>query len=792
MPTHDSLATASVVNPELHYIVDRLRHGIPADQVKPVVAAVLRRHLVGEQQPTISKVPTDRHDAVMVDLQVELTRFLVTLGPIFPLPPDGKFPYGGSHGHLDAVQDMAKIRQWIEQHPNCNWGITRNVIDVDHKPDEGKLGRDTWQDILDEYADGFDPDTLMVSSPSGGFHVYVDNPLPNKTNTLGPGVDTRGAGKGYVVAPGSHTKKGFYSLINNEPIASLPWIGKIIARADSEFYGERGLPAIVECDTPEAIEQAIELLQFYASSEPEWNANGHQIKGPAIQGKGGDDWTVEVAMRVGDLGISRETCLDLMFEHFNDACVPPWGNDMEGATNDRLSTKVNSSYNSRQTPPGSNAPGAVFAESAADLMEEYKGYGRDDPPPPKPEPEPEPKAPIAFAFRNYALVDPSTIPPRDWLYGKHFIRGYVVADVSPGGGGKTSHDLVEAVSMAAGTDLLNGGIACRVCRVFYWNGEDPREEVERRLAAIVKHYSTADDTGEAELDADALARLKGNLFIESGRDVPIKLATRLDRSGVAKVAVPVVEGLIAEITAKKIDVVMIDPFVSSHALGENDNNDLDKLVKDGWGRVCKEGHCCVNLIHHSRKVVAGAQIGAADARGASSTVDAARDVRVFNPMTKEEAQEMRISIEDRWRFFKVTSDKSNMTARAGSTPWRYMASIKLGNATDDLPGDDVGVVTAWDVGDASSAGAEFVQPDNDDAILRAAAAWIKSGQTLTKQNGPNALVKVAPKIRKTSGFPVLTKGDLERVLEAAVAAGTWSYDKQPGGRVGTSYRPIAK
>ena len=42
--------------------------------------------------------------------------------------------------------------------------------------------------------------------------------------------------------------------------------------------------------------------------------------------------------------------------------------------------------------------------------------------------------------------------------------------------------------MASGQNLL-GVAAIRPMRVWYWNGEDPQEELERRVLAICLHYN---------------------------------------------------------------------------------------------------------------------------------------------------------------------------------------------------------------------------------------------------------------------------------------------------------------
>jgi hypothetical protein len=52
--------------------------------------------------------------------------------------------------------------------------------------------------------------------------------------------------------------------------------------------------------------------------------------------------------------------------------------------------------------------------------------------------------------------DPATIPPREFLYGRHFIRKNIGATIGAGGRLKTSHGLFEAIEMAAGRNLTTG------------------------------------------------------------------------------------------------------------------------------------------------------------------------------------------------------------------------------------------------------------------------------------------------------------------------------------------------
>jgi hypothetical protein len=56
--------------------------------------------------------------------------------------------------------------------------------------------------------------------------------------------------------------------------------------------------------------------------------------------------------------------------------------------------------------------------------------------------------------------------------------------------------------MAVGRDLLDGSKPITRLRVWYWNGEDPKDEIQRRIAAICLHYKIEqkDLEGCAELD----------------------------------------------------------------------------------------------------------------------------------------------------------------------------------------------------------------------------------------------------------------------------------------------------
>ena len=60
----------------------------------------------------------------------------------------------------------------------------------------------------------------------------------------------------------------------------------------------------------------------------------------------------------------------------------------------------------------------------------------------------------------------------------------------------------------------------------------------------------------------------------------------------------------ATIHAKQIDVVMIDPFISSHQVPENDNNAIDAVAKT-WTMIADITNTAIDLAHHTRKTGGG-------------------------------------------------------------------------------------------------------------------------------------------------------------------------------------------
>jgi hypothetical protein len=392
---------------------------------------------------------------------------------------------------------------------------------------------------------------------------------------------------------------------------------------------------------------------------------------------------------------------------------------------------------------------------------------------------PKPKGLKATAF---VWRDPKTIPPRKYLYGGHLIRKFASAKFAAGGVGKSILALTEAIAMATGRALL--GITPRQrCRVWYWNGEDPREETERRIAAICLHFGI-----KAE-------ELEGWLFIDSGREQEIIIAVHNPKTG-ATIAEPVVKSLIDTMLDNEIDVLIIDPFVSSHRVTENDTMAMEMVAKQ-WTKIADETDTAIELIHHTRKT-SGAEATVEDGRGAVAVLAAVRSAQVLNKMTPDEGT--KAGVDNHREYFKVENGKPNLAPPPEGKDWYRIVSVSLGNGDGGVAAEAPDALNAREYPAPTQASVPFMITNSMKAQLKAKGNSTKAIKAMTpaqahaalaensgqQDKGPIDFNKARPQDERSGIGAMLDKGDSVGVVVS------WKWPNPLDGVTGADFEAVAK
>lgn len=379
--------------------------------------------------------------------------------------------------------------------------------------------------------------------------------------------------------------------------------------------------------------------------------------------------------------------------------------------------------------------------------------------------------PLKLSATPFVFPNLRALPVRPWLYGHFLMRGIVSGVIAGGGVGKSTLTLTIGLSLASGKQLLHDKPHGKL-KVWFWNGEDSPVELQKRIGASCLFH------GLVESD------IQNRIFVDSGCEQEIIIA----QAAQGKKAVlneATIEAIKTTISENKIDCVVIDPFISSHRVEENDNGAIDLVVKT-WAKIAQDCNCAVLIVHHVSKNGGNGAI-AENARGASSFLGALRAAWVLNPMSKDEAE--KAGIENPFEYVAIEDGKANLAPRQSNTKWLKIESVNIGNGNgfDELSGDFVGVVSKWEMPDAFDEVTIDDLRDCQDAINCGefkhnpqAAAWVgyAIAQTLDWDIGDKAIKAKVKKIIETwiknASLKKVHKYDAKAKREAPfVEVGIW-------------------
>lgn len=227
---------------------------------------------------------------------------------MFPCEPRDKHPLGG-HGHLDATTDEARIREWWSATPDANIGMpmrSNGLVAVDVDPRNG--GNATFTRLQTEH--GWLPLDCRARTGGGGDHFVMRDPGGELRGKLGDGVDFKV--DGYIlVEPSVHPSGGRYSWTGGDPVdaPAVPeaWVEVVRRRSTERPLGG------IDGDAPPASPAVLAEAAAHAMR-----------RGPAVQGRGGDNHTYSVcAALLHDWALTEAEAWPIL-QRWNATCEPPW------------------------------------------------------------------------------------------------------------------------------------------------------------------------------------------------------------------------------------------------------------------------------------------------------------------------------------------------------------------------------------------------------------------------------------------------------------------------------------
>ena len=461
---------------------------------------------------------------------------------------------------LEATCDAAQIVVWWSKWPDANIGVALGqgvfVLDVDVK--EGKPG------LLSLAALGVKLDcTLCVRTPSGGYHLYFRSTEDYSNKAVKPGLDCKSAG-GQVLAPPSYFNGGFYEVLHDVPLSPAPAALTACLTAAGDARPARQLVAL---DEPENVAAATLWLRYTAE--------------PAVQGYNGNDRLYKTtAELVRDRAISPDLARQLLLEHWNPRCSPPW---LDAEMKDFDKT-FNSAVQGGKHDIGGKTQAGLFGDAVVAI------------PPPAGLMLPAPDSAAAGAAAGQGGDDDDTPLPvvrlGDLLETEAPAREFVVPGLIPdktvtlfaGDGGQGKSTLAAQLAIAAATGTAWVGLEVKQTKCLILSAEDETAEFHYRAAL----FSAAARMG---LGAEARERLNGVLFIDATDDVDPTLAV-YDQRTTAVQTTPLFRRIKALVAREGIGLVIIDAAADVFA------EELNRYAVRSFIRQLRTLGCAVVLLAH--------------------------------------------------------------------------------------------------------------------------------------------------------------------------------------------------
>ena len=397
-----------------------------------------------------------------------------------------------------------------------------------------------------------------------------------------------------------------------------------------------------------------------------------------MEGAGGDARTLSVAAKLKDYGLTEATALELLLDHYNDRCSPPWSPE-------ELELKVANAWAyCRQNKPGELSGEALFGDATEEEIpgaEGTKGQPVDATRKPPEEisnwdgwvpslvferrhirTEEKPQEEKLLGFRRLSNLKGSDLQRLEGVVEGRYFPGFLHIVQAPGGTGKSAHTNTVACAVATGRDDLVGKVNSPGAVLIY-NSEDPYCVLENRLHATAEKLGVPDTVRE-------------NVIYASGQDVPI-VYVALDDRGTLMVNERLILQHIELFKMVGIKLAFFDPLVRLHRCNENSNEQMD-VVARVFTLLARKTGAAVVVVHHTNKA-ASTKSGDPESmnagRGASAVPDAARVAYNLITLDKKEAEKQGISEAERTSYVRLHNAKNNLGKKL-ACQWFRLCSVK--------------------------------------------------------------------------------------------------------------------
>lgn len=540
---------------------------------------------------------------------------------VFPLVANGKEPaFEGETWYETATNDADTIRaMWTDPvlrgERDYNIGVDCTnfvVVDVDVK--KGKDGHNQYMQLGGSY------ETLVVRTPTGGFHCYFEGP-DSANAPIAADVDIR-SHHGYVVAPGSTIDGLAYEVVTDMEPQWVPFVVEQRLRAPYERASHD--TASIDSDA------SIDAGRKYLETTP-----------VAVEGARGDETTFITAARlVREMALSVDTAFALMRDHWNERCIPPWSLD-------ELLQKVENAAQYGTADLGRLDPSVLFSAVRGIAIPAQQSVFEQ----------------AGLDFGN--AVELSSIPKRPWMIDRLLMLYELTLIVAPGSAGKSSLILAIAAHLALGKDF--GPYKTHTaCKSIIYNGEDDRAEQSRRLYAVCQTYNF--DYNE----------VKKHIMLLSSDDFDMKLVSSQGRAPI--VNEEMVKQLVALASNPEVGLIGYDPLVDVHEVDEGDSPQMNAVMKV-FKRVAKQSGVASIIAHHTTKAGTTRQedrVGNADiARGASGIVNKVRIAYTLLNASQEDAEEYGMQDGERGSWVRLDDAKMQYVLSSDKPCWLRKEGVKI-------------------------------------------------------------------------------------------------------------------